>query len=81
MTTHFIKLTESTSKFVDVFNKWENDPVKKQGIKRIELGVFEFNKQAQKLYQKLGYKEIGRIENFTYWQGEMWTDIRMEKYV
>ena len=55
--------------------------VKKQGLKRIELGVFEFNNQAQKLYQKLGYQEIGRIDNFTFWQGKMWTDIRMEKFV
>lgn len=55
--------------------------IKKQGLKRIELGVFEFNKQAQKLYQKSGYKEIGSIEEFTFWQGKMWTDIRMEKYV
>ncbi|WHY66868.1 GNAT family N-acetyltransferase [Neobacillus sp. SuZ13] len=57
------------------------EQVKEQGLKRIELGVFEFNQQAQKLYQKLGYKEIGRIDNFTYWQGKMWTDIRMEKYL
>ena len=57
------------------------EQIKEQGLKRIELGVFEFNTQAQKLYHKLGYKEIGRIENFTFWQGEMWTDIRMEKYV
>ncbi|NHC42852.1 GNAT family N-acetyltransferase [Bacillus sp. MM2020_1] len=57
------------------------EQIKKQGLHRVELGVFEFNQQAQKLYQKLGYKEIGRIEKFTYWQGQMWTDIRMEKYV
>ena len=57
------------------------DQVKEQGLKRMELGVFEFNEQAQKLYQKLGYTEIGRIDNFTYWQGKMWTDIRMEKYL
>ncbi|WP_226037499.1 GNAT family N-acetyltransferase [Aquibacillus saliphilus] len=55
--------------------------IKRQGFDRIELGVFEFNKQAHKLYQSLGYKEIGRIDNFTFWQGEMWTDIRMEKYL
>ena len=28
---------------------------------------------------KMGYKEIGRIDDFTYWDGKMWTDIRMEK--
>jgi RimJ/RimL family protein N-acetyltransferase len=57
------------------------EEIKKQDLNRIELGVFEFNTQAQKLYQKLGYKEIGRIENFTYWQDKMWKDIRMEKYI
>ncbi|WP_019415143.1 GNAT family N-acetyltransferase [Paenisporosarcina sp. TG20] len=57
------------------------EQIKMQGLKRIELGVFEFNKQAQKLYYKLGYKKIGSIESFTFWQDKMWTDIRMEKYV
>jgi RimJ/RimL family protein N-acetyltransferase len=57
------------------------EQIKEEGLKRIELGVFEFNKQAFKLYQKLGYKEIGRIDNFTYWQERMWKDIRMEKYL
>ncbi|MEH6955579.1 GNAT family N-acetyltransferase [Neobacillus drentensis] len=61
--------------------RYIEEQIKKQGLHRVELGVFEFNHQAQKLYQKLGYKEIGRIEKFTYWQGQMWTDIRMEKYV
>jgi len=55
--------------------------IKLQGLKRIELGVFEFNTNAIKLYQKLGYKEIGRIDDFTYWQDKMWRDIRMEKYI
>ncbi|MEH7253276.1 GNAT family N-acetyltransferase [Neobacillus niacini] len=55
--------------------------IKQYGLHRIELGVFEFNTQAQKLYRKLGYEEIGRIENFTYWQDKMWKDIRMEKYL
>jgi RimJ/RimL family protein N-acetyltransferase len=57
------------------------EQIKKQGLKRIELGVFEFNKQAYKLYQKLGYKKIGSIDSFTFWEGIMWTDIRMEKYI
>jgi RimJ/RimL family protein N-acetyltransferase len=51
------------------------------GYKRIELGVFEFNLNAIKLYQKSGYAEIGRINDFTFWQGKMWQDIRMEKYI
>jgi RimJ/RimL family protein N-acetyltransferase len=57
------------------------EQIKMEGLARIELGVFEFNKNAMKLYRKMGYKEIGYIENFTYWEGKMWTDIRMEKYV
>jgi RimJ/RimL family protein N-acetyltransferase len=55
--------------------------IKAQGLKRIELGVFEFNIAAQKLYQRLDYKEIGRIEEFTYYQNSMRSDIRMEKYL
>ncbi|WP_374056874.1 GNAT family N-acetyltransferase [Rossellomorea sp. FM04394] len=55
--------------------------VRKEGLKRIELGVFEFNTNARKLYQKLGYQEIGRIADFTYWNSKKWSDIRMEKYL
>ena len=69
-----IVTTDRTSLFIP-------EQIKKQGLKRIELGVFEFNTPAQKLYKKMGYKEIGRIENFTYWNEQMWTDIRMEKYL
>ena len=57
------------------------EEIRKQGLRRIELGVFEFNASAIKLYQKAGYKEIGRIPDFTYWQDKMWQDIRMEKYI
>ncbi len=55
--------------------------VREENLPRMELGVFEFNERAIKLYTKLGFQEIGRIENFTYWQGKMWKDIRMEKYI
>ncbi len=55
--------------------------IKDQGLKRIELGVFEFNAPAIGLYKKMGYQEIGRIHNFTCYQGKMWGDIRMEKYL
>jgi RimJ/RimL family protein N-acetyltransferase len=57
------------------------EQIKAQGLKRIELGVFEFNTNAIKLYQKLGYQEIGRIDDFTFWQGRLWQDIRMDKYL
>ncbi|WP_408009853.1 GNAT family N-acetyltransferase [Pseudalkalibacillus sp. A8] len=57
------------------------EQIRQQAHKRIELGVFEFNKQAQKLYKKLGYQDIGRIKDFTYWQDKLWSDIRMEKYL
>lgn len=50
-----------------------------QGLGRIELGVFEFNRPALALYAGLGYREFGRVDDFTYWQGRMWQDIRMEK--
>lgn len=58
----------------------ENE-IKGRGLNRIELGVFEFNTNAIKLYQKAGYKEIARIPEFTFWQDKMWQDIRMEKYI
>ncbi len=61
--------------------RYLEEEIKRHGLKRAELGVFEFNTQAQKLYRKLGFVEIGRIENFTYWQDRMWKDIRMEKYL
>jgi RimJ/RimL family protein N-acetyltransferase len=57
------------------------EEIRKQGLKRIELGVFEFNTSAVRLYQKAGYQEIGRIPDFTYWNDKMWQDIRMEKYI
>lgn len=57
------------------------EEIRKQGLKRIELGVFEFNTSAIKLYQKAGYQEIGRLPDFTYWNDRMWQDIRMEKYL
>lgn len=57
------------------------EEIRKQGLRRIELGVFEFNASAIKLYQKAGYQEIARIPDFTYWQDKMWQDIRMEKYI
>lgn len=56
----------------------ENE-IRAAGCIRIELGVFEYNTRAIKLYKKMGYTEFGHVPAFTYWDGKMWTDIRMEK--
>lgn len=55
------------------------EEIRDRGLKRIELGVFEFNARAIHLYQQLGYQEIGRVSDFTFWQDKLWQDIRMEK--
>jgi RimJ/RimL family protein N-acetyltransferase len=55
--------------------------LKERGIRRMELGVFEFNTNAFGLYEKLGFKEFARIDAFTWWQEMKWKDIRMEKYL
>ena len=57
------------------------DKIKEQGFRRIELGVFEFNAQAIKLYKKLGFREIARLDDYTFWQRKFWQDIRLEKYL
>ena len=51
----------------------------KLGLIRAELGTFEFNSRAHAFYKKLGYDEIGRVKNFTYYRNRFWDDIRMEK--
>ncbi len=57
------------------------DECRKLKLSRIELGVFEFNHNAIRLYRNAGYTEIGVLENFTCWQGKWYKDIRMEKYL
>jgi RimJ/RimL family protein N-acetyltransferase len=49
------------------------------GANCIEVGVFEFNGPSLKMCLALGYREFGRIEKFTYWQGKYWADIRLLK--
>jgi len=61
--------------------RYLEEQIRLNGLKRVELGVFEFNENAIRLYKKLGYKEFARINDFTYWEGKMWQDIRMEKYL
>ncbi|MEI8025159.1 MAG: GNAT family N-acetyltransferase [Pseudomonadota bacterium] len=53
--------------------------VAKQGGRRIELGVFEFNHPAIRLYEKMNYSHFHTIPDFTYWQGRLWADLRFEK--
>lgn len=54
---------------------------RKLNQRRIELGVFEYNKRAISFYKKMGYVEIGKNENFIYYNGKWQSDIRMEKYI
>jgi RimJ/RimL family protein N-acetyltransferase len=51
------------------------------GLRRIELGVFAFNEPAIRLYNRLGYQEIGRKDHFTYRPDQWYDDIRMEKWL
>jgi len=48
---------------------------------RIELGVFEYNKRAEKLYLKCGYVPIGKLTDFVFWNDKWWSDHRMEKWL
>lgn len=59
-------------KFIDEF-------VKSKGYSRIELGVFDFNQRAIKFYEKMGYTRIGKINDFTYYDGKWYQDYRYEK--
>lgn len=53
--------------------------MKKANVKEVELGVFEFNERAQKLYEKMGYKVVEVREKTTFYNGSWHKDIRMEK--
>jgi RimJ/RimL family protein N-acetyltransferase len=55
------------------------DLAKTLGAKHAQIGVFEFNAPARRLYEKLGYKELTIIPEFTWWKGKRWSDIRMGK--
>lgn len=49
------------------------------GAKAIELGVFEYNHAAIKLYEGMGYDVIAEIPDFVYFQDMWYGDIRMLK--
>ena len=50
-----------------------------EGCVRAEVGVFEFNEVARRLYAGAGYVEFARTPDFTWWNGVMWPDLRLEK--
>ncbi len=52
---------------------------RRKGAKRIQLGVFDFNTRAKKLYQSLGYVHLYSTPAFTWWDDQMWTDLRLGK--
>ncbi len=55
------------------------DYAKTLGAKRAQIGVFEFNTRALGLYLSLGYIERTRIPNTTWWKGQRWQGIRLDK--
>lgn len=55
------------------------DVARDRGAQWAQIGAFEFNQRARQLYENLGYQEIARIANITWWKGKRWTDIRMQK--
>jgi RimJ/RimL family protein N-acetyltransferase len=52
---------------------------KKAGANCAEVGVFEFNEPSLRLMRSLGYEEIGKLADFTWWNGRRWADIRLAK--
>jgi RimJ/RimL family protein N-acetyltransferase len=52
---------------------------KELGCDCIELGVFEYNDKAIKLYENMGYDRCCRVDKFVYHQGQWYDDIRMLK--
>lgn len=52
---------------------------RKRGAHTAQVGVFEFNHRAQRLYSSLAYKKLCTTPNFTWWNGKMWSDTRMTK--
>ena len=47
-------------------------------LNRVELGVFDFNKRAQKCYLKVGFKEVGRRRKARFIDGKYCDEIIMD---
>jgi putative acetyltransferase len=54
------------------------EKVKDQGYKRIELTVATFNGNAISLYEKIGFRNEGRLKDYTYLKSE---DRYIDEYV
>lgn len=48
------------------------------GATHVEAGVFEFNLPIRQLLEKHGFREIGRVRDFTWHAGKLWPDVRYE---
>ncbi len=51
------------------------------GAERIEIGVFEYNTRALRFFTSLGYDEFTRRPAHVWWDGRMWSDVRLLKTV
>lgn len=49
------------------------------GIERVEIGVFEYNTRALRFFTGLGYTEFERSPGRVWWDGTMWSEIRLLK--
>lgn len=47
-------------------------------LNRVELETFDFNKRAQRCYQKVGFKEVGRKRKARFIDGKYCDDILMD---
>lgn len=55
------------------------DLAKSLGAKHAQIGAFEFNTRAHRLYESLEYQELTTIPDITWWKGKRWKAIRMGK--
>jgi RimJ/RimL family protein N-acetyltransferase len=46
-------------------------------LNRVSLWVFEYNRRAMRLYEKLGFKHEGRLRQDSFHQGRYWDNVQM----
>jgi RimJ/RimL family protein N-acetyltransferase len=49
------------------------------GAERIEIGVFEYNEPALRFFTRLGYAEFKRRPKRAWWNGQLWSEVRLLK--